>query len=47
MVEKEIHIEGQLTILQQLPDAAMSPWTKISEEFLQNIVESTLWRITS
>lgn len=36
MVEQEIHIiEGQLTILQQLPDAGMSPWTKIYKTSLK------------
>ncbi len=30
----------QLTNLQQLRDAIMSIWTKISEEYLQHLVES-------
>ncbi len=41
MVEREIRIiDVQLTNLQQLRDAIMSIWTKISEECFQHIVES-------
>ncbi len=40
-VEREIRIMGvQPTNLQQLRDAIMSIWTKISEECLQHLVES-------
>ncbi len=35
----------QLTNLQQLRDAIMSIWTKISEECFQHLVESMPWRI--
>ncbi len=34
-------MDVQLTNLQQLRDAIMSIWTKISEEFFQHLVEST------
>ncbi len=41
VVEWEIRImDVQSTNLQQLCDAIMSIWTKISEEFFQNLVES-------
>ncbi len=41
MVEQEIHImDVQPTDLQQLHDAIMSIWTKISEECFQHPVES-------
>ncbi len=41
VVEREIRImDLQPTNLQQLRDAIMSIWTKISEEYLQNLVES-------
>jgi len=41
VVEQEIHImDEQLTNLQQLCDAIMSVWTKISEECFQHLVES-------
>ncbi len=41
VVEWEIHImDVQLTNLQQLRDAIMSKWTKISEECSQHLVES-------
>ncbi len=33
-------MDVQLTNLQQLRDAIMSIWTKISEEFFQHLVES-------
>ncbi len=40
VVEREIHImDVQPTNLQQLRDAIMSIWTKISEECLQHLVE--------
>ncbi len=42
VVEREIHI---MTNLQQLRDAIMSIWTKISEECFQHIVESKPRRI--
>ncbi len=46
MVEREIRImDVQLTNLQQLRDAIMSIWTKISEERFQHIVESMPRRI--
>ncbi len=46
VVEREIHImDLQPTNLQQLRDAIMSTWTKISEECLQHLVESMPWRI--
>ncbi len=41
VVEREIHImDVQPTNLQQLRDAIMSIWTKISEEYFQHFVES-------
>ncbi len=41
VVEREIHImDMQMTNLQQLCDAIISIWTKISEECFQHIVES-------
>ncbi len=41
VVEREIHImDVQLTNLQQLCDAIMSIWTKVSEECFQHLVES-------
>ncbi len=41
VVEREIHImDVQPTNLQQLCDAIMSIWTKISEEYFQHFVES-------
>ncbi len=41
VVEREIRImDGQPTNLQQLRDAIMSIWTKISEECFQHLVES-------
>ncbi len=41
VVEREIHImDEQPTNLQQLCDAIMSIWTKISEECFQHLVES-------
>ncbi len=41
VVEWEIHImDVQMTNLQQLRDAIMSIWTKISEECFQHLVES-------
>ncbi len=46
VVEREIHIMNvQPTNLQQLCDAIMSIWTKISEECFQHLVESISWRI--
>ncbi len=46
VVEWEIRImDVQLTNLQQLCDAIMSIWTKISEECFQHLVESMAWRI--
>ncbi len=46
VVEREIHImDVQPTNLQQLYDAIMSIWTKISEECFQHLVESMLQRI--
>ncbi len=46
VVEREIHImDVQPTNLQQLCDAIMSTWTKISEECLQHLVESMTRRI--
>ncbi len=40
VVEREIHImDVQPTNLQQLSDAIMSIWTKISEECFQHLVE--------
>ncbi len=46
VVEREIHIvDVQTTNLQQLCDAIMTIWTKISEECLQHLVESMPWRI--
>ncbi len=46
VVEREIHImDVQLTNLQQLRDAIMSIWTKISEECFQHLVESMPRRI--
>ncbi len=41
VVEQEIHImDVQLTNLQQLHEAIMSIWTKISEECFQHLVQS-------
>ncbi len=46
VVEREIHImDVQPTNLQQLRDAIMSIWTKISEECFQHLVESMPRRI--
>ncbi len=46
VVEREIHINfRQPTNLQQLRDAIMSIWTKISEECFQHLVESMPWKI--
>ncbi len=46
VVEREIHImDVQPTNLQQLRDAIMSMWTKISEECFQHLVESMPRRI--
>ncbi|MDF4981198.1 transposase, partial [Vibrio parahaemolyticus] len=46
VVQREIHImDVQPTNLQQLPDAIMSIWTKISEECFQHLVESLPRRI--
>ena len=46
VVEWEICImDVQLTNLQQLRDAIMSIWTKISEECFQHLVESMPQRI--
>ncbi len=46
VVEWEIRImDVQPTNLQQLRDAIMSIWTKISEECFQNLVESMPQRI--
>ncbi len=46
VVEREIRImDVQPTNLQQLRDAIMSIWTKISEESFQHIVESMPRRI--
>ncbi len=46
VVEWEIRIlDVQLTNLQQLRDAIMSIWTKISEECFQHLVESMPRRI--
>ncbi len=46
VVEREIHImDEQPTNLQQLRDAIMSIWTKISEECFQNLVKSMPQRI--
>ncbi len=46
VVEREIHImDVQPTNLQQLCDAIMSIWTKISEECFQHLVESMPRRI--
>ncbi len=46
VMEREIHImDVQLTNLQQLRDAIMSIWTKISEECFQHLVESMPRRI--
>ncbi len=46
VVEREIHImDVQTTNLQQLCDAIMSIWTKISEECFQHLVESMQRRI--
>ncbi len=38
-------MDVKLTNLQQLRDAIMSIWTKISEECFQHLVESMPWRI--
>ncbi len=46
VIEREIHImDVQTTNLQQLCDAIMSIWTKISEECFQHLVESMPLRI--
>ncbi len=46
VVEQEIHImDVQPTNLQQLRDAIMSIWTKISEECFQPLIESIPWII--
>ncbi len=46
VVKWQIHImDVQPTNLQQLCDAIMSIWTKISEECFQHLVESMPWRI--
>ncbi len=46
VVEREIRImDVQPTNLQQLRDAIMSIWTKISEECFQHLVESMPWRM--
>ncbi len=46
VVEREIHImDVQLTKLQQLCDAIVSIWTKISEDCFHHLVESMPWRI--
>ncbi len=46
VVEREIYImDVQPTNLQQLRDAIMSIWTKLSEECFQHLVESTPQRI--
>ncbi len=46
VVEREIHImDVQTTNLQQLCDAIMTIWNKISEECFQHLVESMPWRI--
>ncbi len=46
VVEQEIHImDVQPTNLQQLRDAVMSIWTKISEECFQHLVEPMPQRI--
>ncbi len=46
VVEREIYImDVQPTNLQQLRDAIISIWTKISEECFQHLVESMPWRI--
>ncbi len=48
VVEREIHImDVQPTNLQQLCDAIMLIWTKISEECFQHLVESTPRRINA
>ncbi len=48
VVEREIHImDVQTTNLQQLCDAIMSIWTKISEECFQHLVESMPRRINA
>ncbi len=46
VVEREIHImDVQTTNLQQLRDAIMTIWTKISEQCFQHLVESVPRRI--
>ncbi len=46
VVEREIHImDVQTTNLQQLCDAIMTIWTKISEQCFQHLVESVPRRI--
>ncbi len=46
VVEREIHImDVQPTNLQQLRDAIMSIWTKLSEECFQHLVESMSRRL--
>ncbi len=48
VVEREIHImDVQPTNLQQLCDAIMTIWTKISEECFQHLVESMPRRINA
>ncbi len=48
VLEREIHImDVQPTNLQQLCDAIMSTWTKISEECFQHLVESMPRRINA
>ncbi len=46
VLEREICImDVQLTNLQQLQDAIMSTWTKISDKYFQNLLESMPRRI--
>ncbi len=46
VVEREICImDVQLTNLQQLRDAIMSMWIKMSKECFQHLVESMPWEI--
>ncbi len=46
VVERKIRImDVQLTNIQQLCDAIVSIWTRISEECFQHLVESMPWRI--
>lgn len=43
---QEIHImDVQPTNVQQLCDAVMSIWTKTSEEYFQQLVDSVSWII--